>query len=118
MRAQSAEPQDLASRVFKNRTFQAGWAVCLLLFAMVSWPIRNAFLVLWVYGIDGYFRKGIRVLPGKPIRFSDRSPAPVLQDMVTGFGIFFLTTLVLTLALIFALRFYERRSARRRSEGC
>jgi hypothetical protein len=104
---------DLASRVFENRIFALVWIVFLVLvLTFVGWPIRNALLVCWVYGTDGYFHQGIRVLPGKPIRFSDGSLAPQLADMVTGFGIFVATTLGLSLALFFALRFYDRRFAK------
>jgi hypothetical protein len=117
MRAQSSEAPDLASRAFENRTFQGGLATFLFLLVIVSWPIRNALLVLWVYGADAYFRKGIRVLPGKPIRFSNGSLAPVLPDLVTGFGIFFVMTLGFTLSLFFALRMYERHSAKRNPKG-
>jgi len=74
----------------------------------IGWPIRNTVLVCWVYGTEAYFRDGIRVLPGKPIRFSNGALAPQLPDIVTGFGIFLITTLGLSVALFFALRLYER----------
>lgn len=72
------------------------------------WPIHDVLLVCWVYGRDAYFQRGMRVLPGKPIRFSDGILAPQLADMVTGLGLFFASTLGLSLALFLALRFYER----------
>lgn len=104
---------DLPSRVFEHRIFAPIWIVFLaLVVTFVGWPIRDALLVCWVYGRDAYFHQGIRVVPGKPIRFSDGSLAPQLADMVTGFGIFFATTLGLSLALFFALRFYDRRCAK------
>jgi hypothetical protein len=100
--------------VFRNRAFQAGWALLLLIvLSVVSWPIRNALLVWWVYGRDAYLQKGIRVLPGKPIRFSDGTLTPLVPDLVTGFGMFFLTTLGLSLLLIACLRAYERYFSRR-----
>jgi len=103
------KPADLASRVFENRTFELAWVIFLFLFVIfVSWPIRNALLVCWVYGTDAYLHHGVRVLPGKPIRFSDGTLAHQFTDMVTGFGVFFVTTIGLSVALFFALRFYER----------
>jgi hypothetical protein len=108
-----AQSPDLASRVFENRAFQAAWAIFLFLFVFfVSWPIRNVLLVCWVYGSSAYFHHGVRVLPGKPIRFSNGDFAPQLPDMVTGFGVFFVTVLGLTLLLFFALRLYGRFSKR------
>jgi hypothetical protein len=104
---------DLASRVFENRAFTAGWIVFLFLFQIfVSWPLRNVLLVCWVYGSDAYFHRGMRVLPGKPMHFSNGDLAPQFADMVTGLGVFFVTVLGLTLLLFFALRLYERFSER------
>jgi len=51
-------------------------------------------------------------LPGKPIRFSDGTLIPLVPDLVTGFGMFFLTTLGLSLLLIGCLRTYERYFSR------
>jgi hypothetical protein len=102
-------PSGLATRVFENRRFQSGWVLFLAAFVIfIGWPIRNAFLVCWVYGTEAYFRDGIRVLPGKPVRFSNGVLAPQLPDIVTGFAIFLITTIGLSLALFFTLRLYER----------
>ncbi|MGE5055963.1 MAG: hypothetical protein ACM3WP_17525 [Acidobacteriota bacterium] len=102
-------PPGLAERVFENRHFQLGWVLFLAAFVIfIAWPIRNAVLVCWVYGTAAYFRDGIRVLPGKPIRFSNGVLAPELPDMVTGLGIFLITTIGLSVALFLALRLYER----------
>ena len=100
---------ELASRVFENRHFQAAWALFLFLIVLWGWPIRNALLVFWVYGSAAYFDRGIRVLPGKPIRFSDGVLAPLLPDIVTGIAFFFLTTAGLTLLIFAGLKLYERR---------
>jgi hypothetical protein len=84
------------------------------------WWIRDFALVCWVYGADAYYRRGIRVLPGKPIRFSTGELAPVLADMVTGFGFFFVTVLGLSLVLVLVLRTVDRsrpRSARYPGRG-
>jgi hypothetical protein len=107
-----AVPPCLVTRIFADRRFQAGWVLFLAAFViLVGWPIRNALLVCWVYGTEAYFRDGLRVLPGKPIRFSNGAPAPQLPDIVTGFGIFLITTFGLSVALFFALRLYERLEA-------
>jgi hypothetical protein len=102
--------RDLATRMFAKPYFAISWAVFLAgIVLLVGWPIRNIALVCWIYGSDGYFRKGIRVLSDKPSRFSDGTLVPILPDLVTGFGAFFITAGGLTLLAILALRFYERR---------
>ena len=101
--------QDLATRMLAKPYFAIGWVAFLVgVLMFVSWPIRNFALVCWIYGSDGYFQKGIRVVPGKPIRFSDGAAAPTLPDMVTGFGAFVVTVFGLSLLLVLGLRAYER----------
>lgn len=108
-----ATPRGLATRVFEDRRFQSGWVLFLAAFVVfISWPIRNVLLVCWVYGSESYFREGIRVLPGKPIRFSNGTLAPQIPDLVTGFGTLLLTTIGLTVALFLGLRLYERYFAK------
>jgi len=77
--------------------------------------VHNALLVCWVYGTDAYLHHGIRVLPGKPIRFSDGNLAHPRPDIVTGFGMFFVTVVGLSPSLRSALHLYERRSRSRRT---
>jgi hypothetical protein len=67
-------------------------------------------LVLWVYGSRAYFQEGIRVLPGKPIKFSTGANVPLLYDLITGFAAFFIPALGLTALLIWGLRVYGRHS--------
>ena len=99
----------LDERLFKRAEFILPWfAFLILVLLFVSWPIRNIALVCWVYGSQAYFHDGIRVLPGKPIKFSNGVEAPMLPDLVTGFGAFVITVFGLTILLIFLLRFYER----------
>ena len=101
--------RDTAERIFSHTGFTIAWVAFLGAFVtFVSWPIRNFFLVCWVYGSQAYFHEGVRVLKGKPIRFSNGELSPTLPDLVTGFGAFFITTIGLTLLLIFIVRFYER----------
>ena len=103
------QPESLEGRFFRNKRFAFLWFGFLIaVFLFVSWPIRNIALVCWVYGRRAYFYDGIRVLPGKPIRFSNGAEAPTLPDLVTGFGAFIITMGGLTLLLIAALRLYER----------
>lgn len=116
MEGPDSKSGDLASRVFEDRWFQAVWAVFPFSMVLQGWPIRNVLLVCWVYGSDAYFHHGIRVLAGKPIRFSNGALAPALLDMITGLGFFFLTTLGLTLFVYAALRSYERHSFRKPGE--
>ncbi len=112
----SQKGPDLAYRVFHNRPFQTIWALFLFLIAIpASWPIRDALLVIWVRGSEAYFHRGIRVLPGKPIRFSDGGLAPMLPDMVTGFGVFFIATLGLSLGVVALLRASDRLFRRQQS---
>src|SRR5215471_4585897 len=97
----SDKSTDLATRVFDNRRFQAAWAIFLfLLLIFVTEPLRHVVLVWWVYGKEAYLH-GMRVVPRKPLRFSNGVLVPQLVDMATGFGMFFVTTLGLSLALIF-----------------
>jgi hypothetical protein len=111
---QTAKHTDLASIVFNHRVFAPVWCVFLLLVLLfVTEPIRLVILVYWVSGGDAYWRQGMRVIPHKPLRFSDGTLVPQLADIVAGAGMFFLTTIGLSLGLFLALRFYERRN-----EGC
>jgi hypothetical protein len=48
-----------------------------------------------------------RVLPGKPIRFSNGALAPRFTDLVIGFGIFFCDLPGLTLLLFGTLRLWQ-----------
>lgn len=104
------QKRDLATRIFAKPYFAICWVIFLgAIVLFVGWPLRNAALVWWAYGSDGYFQKGIRVLSGKPVRFSDGALVPIVPDLITGFGAVFITAGGLTLLAIFALRFYERR---------
>jgi hypothetical protein len=105
---QTTKPTDLAGRVFNNPNFVFAWIFSLLLLMIfVSIPIQRVLLVFWVYGREGYFHQGIRVLPGKPIRFSDGVRVPQ-EDILTGAGMFAVTTFGLSFALFLVLRVYER----------
>ena len=104
-----SEQSGFAVMLFRNSYFIIGWlAFLVVVLIFVSWPIRNFTLVCWVYGTDAYYNKGIRVLPGKPVRFSNGELAPTLPDLVTGFGAFLITVGVLTVLLFLVLRLYDR----------
>ena len=105
-------PNDLASRTFENRGFQLVWIIFLFLFLIfVTEPLRHVLLVYWVFGKDAYLH-GLRVIPRKPLRFSNGILVPQAVDILTGSGMFFATTLGLSLAVFFALRYYERHFQR------
>src|SRR5437763_13046086 len=90
------EARLLSNRVFADVRFQAIWALCLFVAVTRLWWLRDALLVLWIYGAEAYFDRGLRILPGKPIRFSNGQIPPVWADLITGFGFFFVVTLGLT----------------------
>ena len=104
---------DLATRVFNKKWFAIAWVVFLGAVVTRFWWVRDAALVWLVYGRDAYFRGGVRLLPGKPIRFSTGDLAPRRADMATGFGFFFIVVFGLSILLIAGLRLYDRwRSTR------
>ena len=107
---------DLATRALNNRWFAIAWVVFLAVVVTSLWWVRDAALVWLVYGRDAYFHRGVRLLPGKPIRFSTGELAPRWADMVTGFGFFAVVVFGLSLLLIFGLRFYVRVRGRHFSE--
>jgi len=114
--SQVSKPTDLASRVFEHRAFELGWVIFLLLvLTFVSFPIQRVLLVFWVYGRDAYFHHGMRVMPQKPLRFSDGVRVPQELDILTGVGMFLATTFGLSAALFFGLRLYERKFLRPQS---
>ena len=98
---------DLAERTLRNPWFAIPWSLALFALAIRLWWIRNMALVWWVQGSEAY-RRGVRVLPGKPIRFSTGELAPVFPDMVTGFVFFMAIVLGATLLLVFVLRAVDR----------
>jgi hypothetical protein len=101
-------PKDLATRIFDNRSFQGAWAIFLFLFLIfITEPLRHVILVYWVYGKVAYLH-GLRVIPQKPLRFSNGIVVPEILDITTAFGMFFATVLGLSLTAFFAIRFYER----------
>ncbi|MFL6590392.1 MAG: hypothetical protein ACJ8M4_09490 [Chthoniobacterales bacterium] len=75
-----------------------------------TWPLRNALLVIWVYGIDGY-SAGIRVLAGKPVKFTTGEYAPTAPDIITAFAAFLLAV-VLSLVLIYSITHLYARAIR------
>src|SRR4051794_24841010 len=94
----------LPKRLFRRTWFALAWVVFLAVIVTRFWRVRDALLVWWVYGRDAYYRDGIRVLPGKPVRFTTGELAPQWPDIVTGFGFFVIVAFGLTLLLILTLR--------------
>ena len=72
------------------------------------WWIRDVLLVWWVHGRDAYFRDGVRVLPGKPTRFSTGELVARWPDIATGFSFLIVVVFGLSILLILGLRLYER----------
>jgi hypothetical protein len=114
---QQPTKNDLATRVFNNFYFDIAWIIFLALVVRVVWPLHDMWLVIWVYGRDGYFKQGIRVVSGKPTIFSNGVWAPDFPNMVTGFVVFLTTVFGLSLLLVCALRSYERYFSRKKNEG-
>jgi hypothetical protein len=110
MNEPASKPKDVATRVFSDTKFQIAWVLWLgVLITYVGVPIQRFLIVLWVRGSDAYFHHGIRVLPGKPVRFSDGALVADVPDFVTGIIVFFFGIMLgLSLLLIYTLRFYER----------
>lgn len=104
-----SEQTDLANRVFGNTKFQLAWVLWLgLIFVCVGIPLQRFLVVCWVRGLDAYLTHHIRVLPGKPVKFSDGQSVPSLPDAVTGFAVLLVVALGLSLLMFHGLRFYER----------
>ncbi len=107
------DARDTAERLFSHSGFTIAWIAFLGLFVtFVAWPVRNFLLVCWVYGSQAYFHEGIRVMRGKPTRFSTGELAPRLADLLTAVGVFCVTVFGLTMLLVFAVRFYEHQYKR------
>lgn len=98
----------LAARVFSKAWVRIVWIVFLAIVVTRLWWIRDALLVWWVYGRDAYFRDGVRVLPGKPTRFSTGELAPQWPNIATGFSFIIVVVFGLSILLVLGLRFYER----------
>jgi hypothetical protein len=114
MNAPETEHLGLARRLFRKRWFAFLWLVFMAsVFIFVAWPAREIALVCWTYGADGYLHQGIRVVQEKPTTFSNGELAPLLPNLVTGFGAFFLTFGGLMGMLLLALNIYERFSQSR-----
>lgn len=113
----SAKPKanknaDLSTRVLSG-WFGPVWIIFLAVIVTRFWWVRNMALVFWVYGRNAYLHGRIRVLPGKPTRFSNGELAPEFPDMVTGFSYFIVVAFGLSALLVLGLRLYERYRKRR-----
>ncbi|HKV82380.1 MAG TPA: hypothetical protein VJP02_29805 [Candidatus Sulfotelmatobacter sp.] len=114
----TANRTDLASRVFSNKAFELGWLIFLaVLVTFVTFPIQRVLLVWWAYGKDAYYQQGIRVIPRKPLRFSDGVLVPQTLEIITGAGMFLVTFFALTLGLFYGLRLYEHYLRRNKNSA-
>jgi hypothetical protein len=108
------EREDLGTRTF-NGVFSAVWAIFLFaLFGFVGVPLANALIVCWVRGTDAYLHGGIRVLHGRPLKFSDGISVPGVPEMVSFFAVFIVMVFGLSFLLLHLLRFYEKHWKRRK----
>ena len=101
-----------AERLFRDPWFAVPWSLFLFVSVIALWPIRDAALVWWVFGQQGY-RDGIRL--ATKFRFTNGALVPTFPDIVTGFGYFLLVTIGLTLLAMAVLRGIDRRLSRRAS---
>ena len=111
-------PPSFLRKVVDRFVFSEAWLVVasvVLLFIM--WPIRNIALVCWVCGTDAYFDKGIRVLPGKPTKFSNGELVPDLPNFVTGMAAFLITIGLIIVSIQILFRLDIRRPKPRRDPG-
>jgi hypothetical protein len=83
-----------------------------LLVHTAAWPLRDIALVYWVRGRAAY-DAGIRVLQGKPTRFSDGQIAPDLPDFITGLLTFVVAIFSAVVISWFFFRVYEKIYSRR-----
>jgi hypothetical protein len=110
----SLRRDELAARTLRG-WFGIVWTLFLIGMLVGFWWVRDLVLVVWVYGYDAYFTDGVRVLAGKPTRFSTGELAANLPDFVTGISYFVLVVFGGTCLLILALRWIEHISGTRES---
>ena len=110
--------RDTAERILSEHRLHGGLGYFLWSFfvGFVSWPIRYRVLVGWSYGKRAY-EEGVRVLKGRPLKFSNGELVPQSHDVVTSFAAFFITVIGLTFLLIAVVRLYERWVGRRRERN-
>jgi hypothetical protein len=90
-------------------SYFAAWALFLFVsLRFVFEPVQTFLLVCWTYGRDGYFHRGIRLMPIKPPRFTDGNLVPTYMDFLTGMATFILTTSALTALFILFARLWDK----------
>jgi hypothetical protein len=99
---------ELAERLFASRWFKVVWIAVLVALLVRLWWVHDAVLVRWRYGHDAYSRQGIRVLPGKPARFSTGELVPQGMELVVGFAYFIAVAFGSSVLLVIVLRACER----------
>jgi hypothetical protein len=87
----------------------AVWTLLLFVsLVLIFEPVQTFLLVCWNYGRDGYFHRGIRLMPVKPPRFTDGNLVPTYMDFLTGMATFILTTSALTALFILFARLWDK----------
>lgn len=109
------EKEDLATRTVSKPWFGILWIIIMTTLVAKLWWVRDVALVWLVYSRDAYFRDGLRVLPGKPVTFTNGVRAPSGPDALTGFAFFLVVVLGSTLLIVFALKLYERLRVSRKT---
>jgi hypothetical protein len=109
MNTPSKTPQPrLETRLFGSVLFAVPWCISLALLIRKLWWVRDALLVIWVHGYDAFFVEGLRVLSGKPVRFSNGELAPSVPDFFTGLLFAVVVMFSASFLVVILLRFLER----------
>ncbi len=94
------------SKVPKKWTALAACVLVLLIFFKITLPLALVAEVYWVYGFDGYHKQGIRVVGGKPRRFSNGELVPAMPDIVTSFSALIVAGVVTNVLVVLGHRGY------------
>lgn len=107
------ESKQFAVAVLNERA-RTVWPVATFVILIFVWrPVQTFMLVCWTYGSEGYFRKGIRLLPVKPPRFTDGSLVPQYLDIITGMMTFLLVGAGVAALFVIGLWCYQRGQGER-----
>lgn len=110
----SHPPQKQDPSIGQGR-FGLFWGVSTFVIVLKFWWVRNIALVIWVFGPNAYFHDGVRVLYGKPVRFSTGELAPQFPDMITGLGYFLIVALSWTILVNLVRGAYQRYRKNKRN---
>jgi hypothetical protein len=90
--------------------FVGAWLILtMIVFWTITEPLERVLLVCLIYGSDGYFRDGIRVLSRHPPRYSNGDPIPTALDCLTWIGGGLLTIFVVLAFLALCQWLFRKR---------